>query len=826
MTATLDRPLQQGPANGGVAARRAVIRWAWRLFRHDWRQQVVVTVLLALAVAGAVFGASAAYNLTPAPDARFGTANHLLRLDGSDPQALAANIAAARKAFGSVEVVGHRFAPISGSVETLEFRAKDPRGVYGATTIALDQGRLPHGAGEVALTDGAARTLGLGTGATLHLDGQARRVVGVVENPRDLRDEFALVSPAGSAAPQAVTVLFKASPESFDAFRSAARTPIDGEAREAGRQSVAANGALAAAIVLLLLVSLVTAAAFAVVAQRRLRQIGMLAAIGATQKHLRLVMLTNGAVVGAVAGVVGTFAGVMCWAGTAPSLESAAEHRIGRFSVPWTLAVECMILAVVMATGAAWWPARTVARVPITRALADRPPRPKPAHRPAVLAVVFLAAGAACLALADQKNPLLIIAGTLATVLGILFVSPLAIKVLAGAGARAPIAVRLAFRDLGRHQARSGAALAAISLALGIPIAIIIVATAAQDTAATGNLSDRQILIRVGRPNDPVIPIHTAAELRGLDAQVARIADGLGHAKVIPLSMAVDPTIKPEPGSEEGQGGQPVAELGIPRNPGSGGRAGGRASGSLASVPVYVGTPELLRYLGVDPATVVPATDVVTVRNGEVDIPNVTHPETVTNVERIKGPAYKSLPSSMLTTGGIERRHWQRIRSGWLVESGRPLTAAQLVSARHVAAGAGVTIETRNAQRSLARIRAGAVAAGMLLALGVLAMTVGLIRIEASRDLRTLAATGADARIRRTITAATSAGLAFLGVVLGALGAYLGLAAGYSGQLDLLGRVPVPYLAAIAVGVPVAAAGAGWLFAGREPPAISRHAVE
>ena len=63
------------------------------------------------------------------------------------------------------------------------------------------------------------------------------------------------------------------------------------------------------ATVFLLLASLVAAAGFAVVAQRRLRQLGMLAAIGATQKHLRLVLLTNGAVVGVIAATLGTIAG-------------------------------------------------------------------------------------------------------------------------------------------------------------------------------------------------------------------------------------------------------------------------------------------------------------------------------------------------------------------------------------------------------------------------------------------------------------------------------------------------------------------------------------
>ena len=89
------------------------------------------------------------------------------------------------------------------------------------------------------------------------------------------------------------------------------------------------------ATVFLLLASLVAAAGFAVVAQRRLRQLGMLAAVGATQKHLRLVLLTNGAVVGTIAAVVGTIVGLALWLVFAPTLESAVDHRIDRLSLPW-----------------------------------------------------------------------------------------------------------------------------------------------------------------------------------------------------------------------------------------------------------------------------------------------------------------------------------------------------------------------------------------------------------------------------------------------------------------------------------------------------------
>ena len=76
------------------------------------------------------------------------------------------------------------------------------------------------------------------------------------------------------------------------------------------------------ATVFLLLASLVAAGGFAVVAQRRLRQLGMLAAVGATQKHLRLVLVTNGALVGAIAAVGGTPIGSRALARRSPRRSS------------------------------------------------------------------------------------------------------------------------------------------------------------------------------------------------------------------------------------------------------------------------------------------------------------------------------------------------------------------------------------------------------------------------------------------------------------------------------------------------------------------------
>ena len=58
--------------------------------------------------------------------------------------------------------------------------------------------------------------------------------------------------------------------------------------------------------------------------------------------------------------------------------------------------------------------------------------------------------------------------------------------------------------------------------------------------------------------------------------------------------------------------------------------------------------------------------------------------------------------------------------------------------------------------------------------------------------------------------------------MLGTVGAYTALVASYLDDLAPLGRVPVVHLAVVLVGLPVVAAVAGWLLAGREPPALAR----
>jgi putative ABC transport system permease protein len=65
-----------------------------------------------------------------------------------------------------------------------------------------------------------------------------------------------------------------------------------------------------------------------------------------------------------------------------------------------------------------------------------------------------------------------------------------------------------------------------------------------------------------------------------------------------------------------------------------------------------------------------------------------------------------------------------------------------------------------------------------------------------------------------------------MGALLGVAGAYVVLMATYYDDLGYLSGVPALYLALIIVSVPLIAAAAGWLLAGREPSAVARPAIE
>jgi putative ABC transport system permease protein len=317
-------------------------------------------------------------------------------------------------------------------------------------------------------------------------------------------------------------------------------------------------------------------------------------------------------------------------------------------------------------------------------------------------------------------------------------------------------------------------------------------------------------------------------EIHRLSAGVHRIADRLGGANVVPLGKVLQPAMRAFFDPVAGYKVLPTVELT---------KRSGRNYDVAAEL--FVATPAMLRHLDIDPSSIKPGTDFVVtpgVQTDQLVIPSFTKRRdfAITHVQRIDlhGRLFGSAAGmnarevAFMTPNGLRRYGWTQITGGWLIESSRPLTSDQIANARRLAADAGLTIEVRRGKTSFAKTMGIATGAGALLALGILAMTVGLIRGESAGDLRTLTAAGATSRIRRTLTATTAGSLALLGALLGVAGAYVVLLATYYDDLGYLSSVPLVYLALAVAGVPLLAACAGWLLAGREPPAIARRVID
>jgi putative ABC transport system permease protein len=266
---------------------------------------------------------------------------------------------------------------------------------------------------------------------------------------------------------------------------------------------------------------------------------------------------------------------------------------------------------------------------------------------------------------------------------------------------------------------------------------------------------------------------------------------------------------------------------------------------------VYVATRQLLRAYGINAAQVSPDADILTMRPGLSSLtkmqflygatkfgPPGSNPPCPPSyclanpkIQEVSAlPSGTSAPNTVITEHAVRQFHLTTTTAGWLIQTPGSLTAGQASAAQHTAAAAGLTVETRNSIPTSAEILDVATIFGILLALGILAMSVGLLRSETASDLRTLTATGAGSTARRAISAATAGALALIGAVLGIVAGYVA-AIGFfrTSQLDTLSSltsIPVTNLLLILVGMPVAAVVGGWLLAGREPKAIGRRPLE
>ena len=846
---TLTRP-PAGTGNGGIPARRAVFRWGWRLFRREWRQQLLVLGLLTVAVAATIWGASVITNaqLSDPNWPIYGSAAATATLPGSDPH-LAADIAAIQRRWGPADVIEkQRIA--TGTSQSVQLRAEKPHGHFNAPLLSLVSGAYPAGPGQVALTSQVATLYGAQVGGLWQAAGTTWRVTGIVQNPSNLTDEFALVAPGQVRRPSQVVMLlgpvaarFATSNITLPGVPAATlAVPTDNQGGLSQATLV-----LVAEILGLAFIGLVSVASFSVLAQRRLRALGMLSAIGATERHLRLVMIAGGLVVGLVAALAGAALGLAAWFAYAPTLQQATGHVVDAASLPWWAFAIGVVFAIATSVLASRRPAKTMSEVPVVAALSGRPAPQKAVHRSALPAGIVFAAGLTCLAFAGgQAGPpgggrgpgsaLPLLVGLVAVIAGVILLAPLGISVLAaGASRRLPVAIRIALRDLVRYRARSGAALAATTFAVFLAMAICLVAGERSDNLLSPsgpNLSSSQLVVTAGQSPAPgmMLPLSNA-QIVSLSRRLNSFAASLHARSAVALESAA--LLSPA-------GAQ--ASVQAHSNPGVG---------------LYVATPQLLAAYGIKAGQIARGTDILTMRAGLAGLahlqmtwqgssnggePDGSRPggnggssctlsngclaspaiQTVSNL-----PGGTSAPNTVITEYAVRKYHLQTHLSGWLIQAPAPLTAAQIRAARHVALPYHAPLEIASGGPDLGEITDGGTALGFVIALSVLAMSVGLIRSEAARDLRTLTATGASTATRRAITWATTAALGLLGAILGLAGAVIAGLVWAHGSLSAMftGRL-LPDVLILLVGLPLVAAAGGWLLAGREPEVISRQPLD
>ena len=249
--------------------------------------------------------------------------------------------------------------------------------------------------------------------------------------------------------------------------------------------------------------------------------------------------------------------------------------------------------------------------------------------------------------------------------------------------------MRLALRDLVRYQARSGAALAAASLAIGIAATIAITASAEQahdHTLTGGNLPANQLIVWLANPNDqaggpglsvarpgapagpPSIP--NATVVASARSTADAIAHEAGGGTVVELDSAVDLNTKVPVGAPLAFGEASLVRpiTGLPAH---------QQGWSQVTTP-YVATPAVLRFYRIPPPTSPEHRDSHLAPGSQPGTKIGTgfksdfKPVTIQVSSRL--PNYTSAPDTLITPRAMTAGRYTAVPVGWLVQAKQKFT--------------------------------------------------------------------------------------------------------------------------------------------------------
>ncbi|MFE7408488.1 FtsX-like permease family protein [Isoptericola sp. NPDC057559] len=588
----------------------------------------------------------------------------------------------------------------------------------------------------------------------------------------------------------------------------------------------------AVAAVALLEVVLLIGPAFAVGARRSARSLAVIAAAGGTRRSLRAVVLGTGVVIGVGASATGVVVGV----GAAALVVTLATEAV--FAILWPPLAAIFAVGVVLATVAAWLPARRASRADVVAVLAGRRGDTSYRRWPAVVGTVLGVAGfVGAVAAGFAGQAVGVAAGVVVGELGLVLACGGIVTALGRLARHLPLTWRFALRDAARHRGRTAPALAAVLVAVAGASGGLVYSfsqTAFNErqqslTAAPGVLmigasdleTDSQLTLEQGerveaivRDTLPVVgELHPVTVLRGPHLGATSTDVRLQPSAAAEVGYAQDATAIIGPVVDDGS---LVRLLGIP--------SPDAAATALADgrVVVQAGTVD-------DDGTV--ALDVVT-WDDDAQEETDRHPVRIpaTGVGDPLGPSnanFPVVPASAVDDVGVDTAlggfvakpqvalgEAQRQTLQAALDQEFPAELAGLCT---VCVTLGHGVETYGSPQWLSATLI--VGGAGILALAAAWIVAALAATESRPDLATLAAVGAAPTTRKRIVAAQAGTVAVIGTLLGGLsGIVLGAAFVMFERFRYdvpdprwTVEVPWPLLGATMVVLPLLAVAAAWL---------------
>jgi putative ABC transport system permease protein len=627
----------------------------------------------------------------------------------------------------------------------------------------------------------------------------------------------------------------------------------------------AARAAALAGVVLVLIVlqvALLAGPAFAVQLRRRQRELGLVGASGGTAADLRRAVLASGIVLGVAGGLLGITLGwsaVLLLGGLLPWAPlSVSGVSLGIPPLPWYV-LGIAAIGVTAAVVASLVPAVLAGKGDVVDSLRGRRPLPALRTRTPVLGLLVGVVGILLVFYGRSKPDAVILGlGIIGGELGLVLVMPWLVVQAGRLGRWAPLSTRMAMRDSGRHRLRTAAAACAIAAASASAVAVSTWASTNSYVSSQTDVAVPPGIVAVQVYSDPAIegPSGSATLAARTTAVIDRAVPGSTTAALV----SVVPRSAPVTASGVGLTGAVsclspyTSEPGRPRKlltePATWGPCVGRQSvyGSMAGEVVVLDDPADLGLL-LGPLPDLDAARAELAAGGAVVLqPYALDPKgqvwlqpsdldvngnpvqarafAVPGVEVLTGALPSSVilgPSSLAPGGAAERLRTEQgsqviyVKPGEADSADRPTAADAITLALAKYRITGGAVQAPDSSIDPRTVTLAALAGGtLLLALLAGLMVTALALADGRADIVTLAAVGAEPRVRRRIAASSAGFVAALGCAAGAVS---GLVLAWllnplfspGGPVASVMVVSWWLVAFVLLGIPALTAGVAWL---------------